>query len=528
MAVAKTPQNAKAKAAAEAKKQAAETKRLRNPITGGAPNTFTKVEGATLSNPVNSQMPAPETDPYIAMTQKRSRTRAKTYADQRVGRQLTDIPVYGKVDMDEVGWRVEGSAMRGLMGLSGNSGTPNVTSGPAINEPHAAQEDVPVSRRAEDLSGPEHRAATAKFAAYGVTEESAVRGIHDANDRGNMRAILTGESTPAGSGFYGGPSKPHTRMRQTTSLVVSHPNYKGTPEKAWTLTAVANSDTSPKAKFEQMYKDGRPSTYPNAAAAETALMHTLGGGEPESVPKAPHGGIHKNTVTAAANAAKIMTGTPVSDLFPWDTSTKTRSYVSAHISSSNPDSYRTSDVLSTQSTMPHLDTRKKHKFNIQGPDGSPLMTTGKSPAPITHQFEAEDVGKDGLPTPKVARQRLAHHGFEGHTYVPSMKDGKPQRGGAPTEDLLNRSGAPGHALLDRAGRVAAQKAGKTPSVNHAQAQNQMQEIDWRDRQILRTDQPNTIETEHPGGLARMGMVDSASVWDHKSWPSVGQQFRGTN
>lgn len=524
MAKAKKGQT-KAELAAAAKEKAA-----KNPITGKAPNTFTQANGVTLSAPATrAEMPTTPTDPYLRMTQRRSRKRAQEFEESRAGRKIEGVPLYGTVDMDEVGWRVEGDAMRRLMGFNGNSMTPNVTSGPAINEPHESHPDVVVGRRAEDLAGYEHRAATAKLAQYGVTEQRAAQNIGDANDRANMRSILTGSGSLAGSGFYGGPSEPNTRMKHTMNMVVSHPYYGGTPEKAWTLTAVANSDTSPKAKFQHRYKDGRGTVYPNAAAAETALMHVLEGGHPADVPKAPHGGIHENTIKAAEDTQALLNGAKVSDLFPWNENPKTGAYVSAHISHSNPDSYRTNDVLSTTTSMAHLDTRKMPKFNVKDSSGNlVLQTSGRGKGkPVVHEFEAEDV-VNGLPEARIARQRLKHIGADGGTYVTALdKKGKPAMGGSPSEALLARTGSPGHAILDRAGRIAAAAAGKTPSVDHAQAQNQMQEVDWRDRQILRPDMPYSIETEHPGGLSKMGMSENFDVFNPSTWGTdSSQQFRG--
>jgi len=498
-------------------------KALLNPITKKPANTYTQALGVDLPNPVKSEMPKRPTDPYVKMTQRRSQKRASEYDAQRTGRKIEDVPVYGTVDMDEVGWKVEGSMMRNLMGFDGNSKTPNVTSGPSINEPHTPNPDVVVGRRAEDLTGLEHRAVTAKLGAYGVTEERAARHIRDASDRANMRSILGGSTSVAGSGFYGGPSKPNTRMKATANMVVSHPLYEGSPEQAWAVTSVANSDTSPRAKFEHTYADGRGTIYPNAAAAETAITHVLDGHDPKYVPKAPHGGIHGNTIKAAKDTQALVNGASVSDLFPWEKNPKTSAYVSAHISASHPDSYRTNDVLSTTTAMPHLDTRKQHKFNVQ--DSSGNLVVGADEKPIVHQFEAEDIHKSGVPNTRHARSRLKHFGLTG-TYVPAMgSDNKPAKGSSPSEELLARGGPPAHAVLDRAGRVAAAASGKTPSVNHAQAQNQMQEHDWRDRQILRSDMSNTFETEHPGGLARMGMSQQFNVFDHSTW-GTSQQFKG--
>lgn len=506
----------------KAEREAAAKKRAwKNPITGQEPNSFTQVEGVDLSEPKDARY-TPPTDPYIKMTQHRARTRSKQFDESRAGRIIPDVPLYGSVDMDEVGWRVEGDAMRRLMGFSGNSLKPNVTSGPAINELHRPNRQSVIGRRAEDLSGPEHRKGTAVLKAYGVTEESATRAIVDANDRANMRSIMAGDVKIAGTGFYGGPSTPHSVMRETEGMLSSSPAYSGTEEDAWAVTATANSLTSPKSKFEQK-RDGQESTFPNAAAAHTAVTHALAGGAPEDVPPAPHGGIHENTIKAAA-ASRAMIEDPenvtVRDFFNWDDSPKTGAYVSAHVAASTPDSYRVSDVLSTQTVAPHLATQKSHVFNIVDQNGNVVTQPwGKGSRAVSHTFEAEDVGPNGLPKAGLAKKRLAHYGLEGHTYQVAIdkRTNKPKRGNSPSEEMLAKSGSPGHAILDRAGRLAAFENGHTPSVNHAQAQNQMQEHDWRDRQIIRPDMPNTMETEHPGGLAKMGMKPEFSVWDHTTW-----------
>ena len=515
-----------AKKQTKAQREAAAAKRAsRNPITGKGPNTYTQAEGVELSAPKEVRDYAAPSDPYVKMVQQRSRARSKQFTESRAGRILTDVPLYGTVDMDAPGWDVSGMTedFQKMMGFKGNKYSPNVTTGPAVNEPHTPNRQTVLNRRTEDLSGQEHRKGSKTLAAYGVTERLAADRIKDANDRGNMRAILAGDDKIAGTGFYGGPSKPNTVMKQTEQVVKSHPAYTGTEEDAWAVTATANSLTSPKAKFEQIYADGRPSTYPNAAAAQTAIEHGLAGGEPKDVPKAPHGGIHDNTVKAA-EASKAMIEDPenvtVRDFFNFDDSPKTGAYVSAHVSASNPDSYRVSDVLSTQTVAPHLSTQKSHKFHVVDSDGNVVTVPyGEGVRKVSHTFEAEDIGEDGLPKTRLANSRLKHYGFTDHRYEVAIdpKTKKPARGNSPGEEMLAKAGSPGHAILDRAGRIAAFEYGKTPSVDHAQAQNQMQETDWRDRQILRPDMPNTMETEHPGGMAKMGMKKDFDVFDHRTW-----------
>lgn len=512
---------------------AAKAKAELNPITKKPANSYTQAEGVTLDAPKGAREVKAPTDPYVAMTQRRARSRAKDFADSREGRIINDVPGYGSVDLDAPGWNVDHSLNemgQHFFGFKGNKYTPNVTSGPAVNEPHVPHAQAMVGRRAEDLSGPEHRKGTEVLKAYGVTEQSAAREIKNANDRANMRSVLAGADHVAGSGFYGGPSEPNDVMKTVEQKIVKHPNFKGTDEDAWAITATANALTSPKAPFEQVYKDGRPKAYPNNAAADTAVTHALAGGDPKTVPQAPLGGIHGNTVKAAEAARDMLRdpGDPkrktVRDLFTWTKQPKTGSYVSAHTEASTPDSYRVSDVHSTRSAAPHLSSEKSHKFNVVDAQGNVIL--GADGKRISHQFEAEDIGADGLPGKRIANQRLKHYGLAGHRYeVQRDEDGKPVKGNSPVEEMLSRAGAPGHAILDRAGRIAAHQMGKTPSIHHAQAQNQVQEVDWREQQVTRPDLPYNSETEYPGGQAKMGMTNDFNVFDHKTW-GVGQQFKG--
>jgi len=515
-------------------KALAKTRAMKNPITGGDPNTYTQAEGVSLDDPVAVRAYKPPTDPYIRMTQARARDRSTAYAADRTGRIITEVPGYGSVDLDDVGWTTEGvlnDMGKHLMGFRGNAMSPNVTSGAAINEPHIPHEQAMVGRRAEDLSGLEHRKATAELAARGITEAGAARETTNAYERANMRAILAGASHIAGSGFYGGPSEPNDVMKTVQSKIVDHPGFKGTEDDAWAVTAAANALTSPKSKFEQVYADGRPKAYPNNAAADTAVTHALAKGLPSRVPSAPLGGMHGNTIKAAMAASAMLRdpGDPrrrtIRDIFTWTDAPKTGAYVSAHTKASTPDSYGVSDVHSTRTKAPFLASEKSSRFLVvRKNDGTPEYNSKGDR--VTHSFEAEDLGSGGQPAIRTANARLRHYGFTNHRYETLIDaNGRPVKGNSPVEEALAKAGAPGHAILDRAGRLSAHSLGKTPSVNHAQAQNQVQEVDWREQQINRPDLPYNSETEYPGGQERMGLSNHFSVADSNTW-GIGQQFRG--
>lgn len=455
------------------------------------------------------------------------------------GRKIHDVPGYGTVDMDAPGWRVDGQALRTLMGYHGVAHHPNTTSGPAVNEPHTPVKQTVVGRRAEDLSGPEHAKATAVLKAYGTSVPRAAQHLVDSHDRAVTRSILAGSTQIAGSGFYGGPSEPHRVMSDTKQAVMGHSKFKGTEEDAWAVTSVANSLTSPKAPFDIQKKDGSK-IFPSAAAADTAVSHALSGKPASAVPKAPHGGIHKNTVKAAATTARMLLPEShpehqtVRTAFSWSDNPKTSAYVSAHTNASTADSYGVSDVHSTRSMAPHLPYAKSVGFTVHDKTGAPVMKgIGDKQVPVTHYYEAEDVRANGLPDPKLARQRLKHHELAGHTYQPRTTDrddsgsGKqrPVWGGSAVEGMLSQGGAPVHALLDHSRRIAAHQLGMTPSVNHAQAQNQLQETDWRDQQILRPDMPQSMATEYPGHHERMGYPsEEFHVSKPETWPHMGPQF----
>jgi hypothetical protein len=462
------------------------------------PNKFTQVTNRELSRPVKAQTKK-ITDPYIKMTSRRSRSRAKQYDADRSGRIITNVPGYDTVDMDAVGWRVPEHqddtdptkvTLRSLAGLSGTSSTPGITKGPAINEPHEAHPNVPVERRYEDLNDAEKTQATTALDRVGSSVDIATKNIQDSYDRAHYRAILGFSGQPAGLGFYGGPSTEHRLNTQLIGEVMEHPEFKSrglTEDHAIAMVNSAMAATSPKQRVEQ--GSGENVTYPNHASGRIAVMHVLNGGDPQSVPKSPHGGMHGNVIRAAHLASRVLNeGALTPELFE-ESGIKVRNFGGAKSVASSADSFRVNDVHSTRTALPHLSPAKSKKFTVLTPEGE---STG-----ITHEYDAEDVDtKTGLPKPAHAKKRLEHYGLEGHTYAVKLNSkGKPHLGDSPVEKVVRTD--PVHAALDLAGRRANAAKGLVPTERHAQATHIGQEIDWRDQQILRPDMSYSIETEHP-------------------------------
>jgi hypothetical protein len=463
-----------------------------------AANEFTKATNRTLGR-ATSPKTKPIEDPYVKMISRRARSRAKAYEAERKGRIIEGVPGYGTVDMDEVGWHVPEHpddnnpnkvTMRNLLGLSGTSSVPGIKKGPAIDEPHEAEPNVPVERRYEDLNDAEKTKADTVLDRVGSSVDIASKHIQDSYDRAHYRAILGFSGQPAGIGFYGGPSTEHKINSELIAQVMEHPEFKArglTQDHAVAMVNAAMAATSPRQAVQ--VGSGNNVTYPNHAAGRVGVEHALAGGDPEDVPKAPHGGIHQNTIRGAKLATQTLTeGALIPELFA-DSGIKVRNFAGAKSVASSADAFRVNDVHSTGTALPHLATEANKKFSVIDPNG---VDTGQ-----VHEYEAEDVDeKTGLPKAIHAKKRLAHHKLEGHTYQIALDSkGKPARGDSPVEKTVRDNVV--HSALDLAGRRANAAKGLVPTERHAQATHIGQEIDWRDRQILRPDLPYSLETEHP-------------------------------
>jgi len=502
------------------KKQIAQEEReakLRNPLTGQAPNSFTKVTNAEVPAAPGADPVAPmgEYDKTVAARHQR---RAAQYANERTGRKITDVPGYGTVDLDAVGWsntplNPEGKAGRPILhpdfarSLLGPS-TPDIPAGPAINEPHEASKHTPLLPRAEDLPGTSYRKGTEVMRRYGVTRESATRSIVDSIERSNMRTILAGADQPYSRGFYGGDTDPERLLQEGTKRVMDDTDLPHDDARAVVVTAVAK--TSPQTKVKQTTKDGR-TIFHNHEAAMTSVEHALAGQPAETV-QLPEGimSYRSNMEKAVASTYSLMSPeASMRDQFtPTKNATKTAAFAGAQMDSTGPDSFRVSDVHSTGSIAPHLSSQKGFMFSVRDRDGN--MTE------INHKWHPEDIGKDGLPKPAIAAKRLRDVGHEGGSYVPLMKtsNGKAKqvKGASQVEEMLAKGGYAAHALADLAGRQAAVRLGWSPSVNHAQASHLVQEEDWGERMVQRPDMTEyTMDTVYPGYRKRMGFPETGTT-----------------
>ncbi len=495
--------------------------KLTNPITGEQPNTYSASVNRTLAGASGAR--AEKLDSYQERTRKRARARADLYEQSRTGRIIPNVPGYGQVDLDAPGWRTRG-VTDGLPGyrLGGPSVPDTVAAGPAINEPHETDPNMAYMRRAEDLTSVEYKKGMDVLASYGVTPERIATNIRDSYERADMHAALALESTPAGSGFYGGDTKPEALVQKLTRTIIDHPNFKGDPSTARGIAVMATADTSPNALVERKTKDGNI-IHPNYEGALAATVHALDGGDPEQAPMSDAGGVfHTNIKKAAKRVALANEGAAVGDLLDPTSSPKTSAFAGAQYDESSPDSFRVNDVHSTHTVTPHLPVADSRKFHIVGPDGEFVMKGGTK---VAHEFEAEDVGHDGLPQPRIGASRLKEHGLSGYRYTVALDPkGKEMKGNTPAETMLSKGGYAAHAILDRGGRVASYDLGFTPSPDHAQAQHQVQEVDWREQQVKRPDLPYTLDTEHPEWRQRGGYSDPESdgekafnVFDSSTW-----------
>lgn len=483
----------------------------------GAANQYTRVENRILAEPKQVQLPRDPQDPYLAKLQKRNKKRAKTYIQSGAGK-VVNFPELGEsVRTDDP--LVTSFKNEPLLKAS-------VEEGPAINEPHTVEEQMPVARRAEDLTGLEVAKANAVLKQYGLNFHHVKEFIKDSYRRAEVRAMVGGQKGGqyklAGAGFYAGPSNIRDAFNNVTEAIKSHPNFKGDDEDALAMSSIAHTMTSPRTP---VISGGK---FANSNAAMRAAMHALDVGSSQGIDTSGLMGFSRN-IEKAADAVAAMNypkGHPNRKTFPEimdpTEAPKTSAFGGAQMKVIHPTSFRVSDVHSAATALPFLSTSAMARFIIKDKDGNVVYKTnaeGKlqlhkgSPVPVVHEFDPEDLNKNGLPKPKDAKSRLAYHasienakpGISApidHTALRYERklddDGKPETGSSPVETTLSKGGHPLHAVLDLAARHAAYELGISPSVHHAQATHLLQEVDWQDQRIIRPDIPHTMESEYPG------------------------------
>lgn len=525
---------------------------------------------------------AAPSDPYVAATQSRDRSAARSYAASRTGRwmrpnsgelgrpevqkgktvaqSMANVSPYEAIDLDSPGWDM--SSVPVLQQLNRKYNRPEVTQGPAINEPHVASDNQMVVRRMEDLTSAERVKALKTMGAHGSSVASQTREKTNANDRADMRAILNdygttmsdessrfgdgvvsrraegptmesgaftagqntinveGNSRPYGTRFYGGDfggSGPADKINEAVGAVESQAKDR---EHARGIAAATIGPTSPKNKFEQLYKDpNKAPTYPNINAAKMALEYAAAGGAPADnadIKAEYHSrkdidlqggvGMYGNIRKGADLAGQMLReGKSLSDVFDVSGNEKAAPFTNALVMPSSSESYNTSDVLDTQAANPHLSARKQPLFDV--------VDKGTGERVDRHAYRAEDV-TGGQPDPSYAKGRLAHFGYGNHEYRRAKDDaGKALLSDAPSEELLAKGGGAIHAVQDYATRKATANMGLVPSVNHAQAVNQAQEAAWAEQKLNRPDMTEyTPDRMYPG---TSGMsADDFDVFSH--------------
>lgn len=531
------------KKTAKQRREEATRRQMKNPLTGKDPNTYSQgldTDGSPreLWDPVNVGDEQNADDPYMKRTQKRARLRAEAYDESGASRMFSH-PIYGpNQHIDSPEW----APMTGLEGYElGGRGfkepPPSVKSGPAINEPHEVDPDLPHFRRLEDLSGREYRKGIVVLKRRGITPESMVQNLVDGYESASALGHAMYQEHPAGTGFYqdedaANPTKPEELLRTLSSDIEGSEAYAAGSRKSSprAIAAVATSDTSPNAKVVINYKDAnRPPSYPNHGGARAATEHVLAGGEPKESPKAP--GVYHTNIKKAAGKVKVLlhTDTGAGQVFDPREAPKTAAFYGAQYKPSTSDSMTVVDVHAQHAVAPHLSTSESQVFDVIGPDGQPHyalnMDGSVKKKAMSHTFEAEDIGPDGMPNPHMARQRLRHYGLgSGYTYQPRLSpvnnaegeivkgpDGQPKllpaKGGSPTEELFGKGKYPVYAHIDYAHRAAAARLGLAASVNHAFASNHLQEVAWEKERLDRPDIDVTHDTAFPGWRSRLGMGD---------------------
>lgn len=363
-------------------------------------------------------------------------------------------------------------------------GTPN------IDEPHTPAVGVIPARRWEDLHPTEQQRALQRVKQHGSSPEQMHTDLRDRVLSAHERAGRNLHSTPYSSLFYEGPSAPHSKIEEGADELMQHPAFQRTGltrDHARAIVAVANSDTSPNVKFQQGDR------YPNHEAAMHVVRHVLGGGHPDTPPSPGEMGIAAypaNLKKAAHHVSQMLQGRPTSELenppapstgirskgFDPTSAPKTTDYVSAWIDPKGPDSRYVSDVHSTHSVMPHLDTRK------------PIMH--RTPDGETHYV----VPGDRVPKGAVPQYGPKHP----DTGKARVKTGKSQVESYLAGDKVGLS-----ALHDHVARNVAHELGLSHDPRNAGATHYVQATDWGEEQIARPDITDRTEAVAYGGSPRV-------------------------
>jgi hypothetical protein len=451
-----------------------------NPLTGAAPNSFTKVTNRDLPAPsLRAQMPA-----------------AMPAADQsRMAKAHQAATGPGGVNEGQLGYTRPSSMSPHQFSqvMGAHRMFPNEAAkanGPAINEPHEAHPHVTVQRRAEDLSAPEVAKGVQTLKNYGyghdpigeltrvqgqatdrVIGEHAAAGVEESNsqhfyggapvtsDVGHMQAEHNAGITAANDRFHAGAQRllQHPQFQARTAGMTDQERS----DHALGTMAQATADTSPNSKWRTA------KGWPNMEQAEESATAGLEGrrgtaGKPDAV----NGGIKfvtgrvQNHAKAAERVDEMTTTGQGSHAYgDHTTSPKTMAFRGALAQPNSPDAYKVTDVHEAGVVLPGANTSKSKMY--RDPTG-------------------ERKGKIGVFPDEPAS---ASKGLD-----PIMRNPSTQEpGNARAEQMLSDSRSTVHALNDYATRSALTERGLSRGVNYADNVHHQQAAAWGSQQVRRPD-----------------------------------------
>lgn len=384
--------------------------------------------------------------------------------------------------------------------------------GPAINEPHEASDDIHVPRRLEDLSGNEYQHAENTLRDYGHTDPSGpVESVRKTQMRNTLRAL--GEHAAAGTEestsqlFYGG--EPTTRINDE-ALAELHRNKMLETQKRfaesvgrisssqqfveatqgldesrvpfYTRAVAANSTTrtSPNTKWREGDR------WPNMNAADEATAAALEGREPDSKMYAPSRPANvKRAVEETAEMVYNKTPRSALDKTRDDASRraapyvapKTRDFGNALIDSGGPDSRAVADIMEGHQIAPWLSTQKSRVYELL--DESGARATEPHPSTGRMRQVAKVEVHPGMRVPTGYTEALEVDKETGKS--------KPEKGRSEVEAMLAAGDSYVHSANDYATRRVNADLGVSRSVNHADRVNEAQALRWGSEQQARTD-----------------------------------------
>ena len=496
-----------------------------NPLTGQAPNSFTKVTNRDLPAPsLRAQMPAamPEAD----------RSRMAAAHQEATGPD--------GVNAGQLGYRrPEGmSPMQFSQVMGAHRMFPNEAAKagtPAINEPHEAHPHVTVQRRAEDLSAPEVAKGVKTLQNYGyghdpISELKHVQG--QATDRIIGEHAAAGVEESNSQHFYGGApvtsdvgrmqdvhnagiTAANDRFHEGAHRLLNHPQFQartaGMSEQERSDHAVgtmaqATADTSPNSKWRTSQG------WPNMEQAEESATAGLEGrrgtaGKPDAV----NGGIKfvtgrvQNHAKAAERVDEMTrTGQGSHAYGDHTTSPKTMAFRGALAQPNSPDAMKVTDVHEAGVVLPGANTSKSRMYS--DPTGQRKGKIGVFPD-----------------QPASASEGL----------TPIMKNPKSQdTGNARAEQMLSDSRSTVHALNDYATRHALAERGLSRGQNYADNVHHQQAATWGSQQVRRPDVAVAHADQYPvvrdwGAEGHTDLNDLGSHVFGASAPhhAMGAQFR---